>query len=73
MGKESTALAFAMGGKCAGEISSTTLQETKIPCGICKPCRKIEAGNHPDIIRVKPSGPFIKIDQIRSLCQTLAS
>lgn len=72
VGKESTALAFAMACNCAGEISSTTLQETKIPCGICKPCRKIEAGNHPDIIRVKPSGPFIKIDQIRSLCQTLA-
>ncbi|MFC1578426.1 DNA polymerase III subunit delta' [Thermodesulfobacteriota bacterium] len=72
VGKESTALAFAMACNCAGEISSTTRQETKIPCGLCKPCRKIEAGNHPDIIRVKPSGPFIKIDQIRSLCQTLA-
>ena len=72
VGKESTALAFAMACNCAGEISSTTRQETKIPCGLCKPCRKIEAGNHPDIIRVKPSGPFIKIDQIRSLCHTLA-
>ena len=72
MGKESTALAFAMACNCTGEISSTTRQETKTPCGLCKPCRKIEAGNHPDIIRVKPSGPFIKIDQIRSLCQTLA-
>jgi len=72
VGKESAALAFAMACNCTGEISSTTRQETKIPCGICKPCRKIEAGNHPDIIRVKPSGPFIKIDQIRSLCQTLA-
>ena len=72
MGKESAALAFAMACNCTGEISSTTRQETKIPCGLCKPCRKIEAGNHPDIIRVKPSGPFIKIDQIRSLCQTLA-
>jgi DNA polymerase-3 subunit delta' len=42
------------------------------PCGVCKSCRKIDAGSHPDIIRVKPSGSFIKIDQIRSLCQTLA-
>ena len=72
VGKEKTAVTFAMACNCAGEFSSTTRQETNIPCGICKPCRKIEAGNHPDIIRVKPSGPFIKIDQIRSLCQTLA-
>ena len=72
VGKESTAVAFAMACNCAGEIPSPIRQETSSSCGICKPCRKIEAGNHPDIIRVKPSGPFIKIDQIRSLCQTLA-
>jgi len=72
VGREKTAIAFAMACNCAGEFSSTTRQETKIPCGNCKPCRKIEAGNHPDIIRVKPSGPFIKIDQIRTLCQILA-
>ncbi len=72
VGKESAALAFAMACNCVGEISTTTRREKNIPCGICKPCRKIEAGNHPDIIRLKPSGPYIKIDQIRSLCQTLA-
>ena len=72
VGKESTALAFAMACNCAAENSSTTRPEPDIPCGTCKSCRKIEAGNHPDIIRVKPSGPFIKIKQIRSLCQTLA-
>ena len=72
VGKESTALAFAMACNCAGEDSSTTRPQPDIPCGICKSCRKIETGNHPDIIRVKPSGPFIKIKQIRSLCQTLA-
>jgi DNA polymerase-3 subunit delta' len=72
VGKESTAIAFAMACNCAAETPNTTRQETKRPCGICKPCRKIEADNHPDIIRVKPSGPFIKIGQIRSLCQTLA-
>ena len=72
IGSESTATAFAMACNCTGDNSNTTRQEPNIPCGICKPCRKIEAGNHPDIIRLKPSGPFIKIDQIRSLCQTLA-
>jgi DNA polymerase-3 subunit delta' len=72
VGKESTALAFAMACNCAGDNAGPTRPESGIPCGNCKSCRKIEAGNHPDIIRVKPSGPFIKIDQIRSLCQTLA-
>ena len=43
-----------------------------MPCGDCKPCRKIESDSHPDIIRLRPAGPFIKIDQIRTLCQTLA-
>ena len=71
MGKESTAMAFAMACNCTGDISNAIRQETNIPCGRCKPCLKIEAGNHPDIIWVKPSGPFIKIDQIRSLCQTI--
>jgi DNA polymerase-3 subunit delta' len=72
IGKENTAIAFAMACNCAEEISDPIRQETKIPCGRCKPCLKIEAGNHPDIIRIKPSGPFIKIDQIRALCQTIA-
>ena len=72
VGKESTALAFAMACNCAGQDSDPGRPESDIPCGHCKSCRKIETGNHPDIIRVKPSGPFIKISQIRSLCQTLA-
>lgn len=72
VGKESTALAFAMACNCSGQDSDPGQPESDIPCGHCKSCRKIEAGNHPDIIRVTPSGPFIKISQIRSLCQTLA-
>ena len=72
VGKESTALAFAMACNCSGQDSDPGQPEPDIPCGHCKSCRKIETGNHPDIIRVTPSGPFIKISQIRSLCQTLA-
>ena len=37
------------------------------PCGVCKVCRKIKSGSHPDIILIKPSGQFIKIEQIRDL------
>lgn len=41
-------------------------------CGTCKACRKIESGNHPDIIQIKPAGPFIKIAQVRALIHALA-
>lgn len=38
-----------------------------IPCGTCRPCKKIESGNHPDMIVVEPTGAFIRVDQVRSL------
>ena len=87
VGKERAAVAFSMACNCAGKpaISGTegahrrsskdpgTSRHFSVnPCGRCRSCRRIESNNHPDIIRLKPSGPFIKIDQIRSLCQTLA-
>jgi DNA polymerase-3 subunit delta' len=56
----------------ANDFAVEAARMTTTPCCDCKSCRKIRANNHPDIIRVKPSGPFIKIDQIRSLCQILA-
>ena len=88
VGKQTTAMAFAMACNCLAQeprhISEgtksqaknghTTLDQTTTaaPSGCCKSCRKIESGNHPDIILVKPSGPFIRIGQIRDLCHTLA-
>jgi len=87
VGKERAAVALAMACNCAAnregsdservvgrttDLSNTGRSFTTQPCGSCKSCRKIESDNHPDIIRLKPSGPFIKIDQIRTLCQTLA-
>jgi len=88
VGKQSTAVTFAMACNCTGDNSenksewgdnraadghSTTNRPRRTnPCGNCKSCRKIESEHHPDIIRIKPSGVFIKIDQIRALCRTLA-
>lgn len=60
---------------CEDENSLHTAQNRYAgtnPCGSCKSCRKVQSGNHPDIIIVEPSGPYIKIGQIRALCHTLA-
>ncbi|MFC1813893.1 DNA polymerase III subunit delta' [Thermodesulfobacteriota bacterium] len=48
------------------------LQDLIHPCGCCRSCRKIESNNHPDIIFIKPSGAFIRINQIRTLFHSLS-
>ena len=48
------------------------LHELIHSCGCCRSCKKIESDNHPDIIFVKPSGAFIRINQIRTLIHTLS-
>ena len=40
-------------------------------CETCPSCKKIISGSHPDILHIKPAGSAIKIDQIRSLRDTL--
>jgi DNA polymerase-3 subunit delta' len=88
VGKQTAAKALAMACNCQGDDSGCKPGIQKIPtndrrgfsaqntatgaCGRCKSCRKIESGNHPDIIQIKPSGAFIKIAQIRELGRTLA-
>lgn len=59
VGKKTTALAFAQALNCLG-----TEKTTAEPCASC---RKIDAGNHPDVLTVAPRGLFIKIDDIRDL------
>lgn len=41
-------------------------------CGTCLSCRRIEAGNHPDVLLISPEGASIKIDQIRALQKEMA-
>ena len=82
MGKDRAAVALAMALNCEAsnpesgrslsfDDKNTNRSFTVTPCGSCNSCRKIESDQHPDIIRLKPAGSFIKIDQIRALCQTL--
>lgn len=37
------------------------------PCGRCSTCRRIETGNHPDVMVISPSGATIKIGAMREL------
>lgn len=68
IGKTSVARLFAMAAKCdQRETTGATL-----PCGRCRSCRRIDGGLHPDVLQIEPQGAFMRIDQIRALCNTLA-
>jgi DNA polymerase-3 subunit delta' len=84
VGKQAAALAFAMACNCKGQDPGRFEPDNAVssdrneyhfsgdPCGKCRSCRKIQSGNHPDIIHIKPSGDYIRIAQIRTLIETLA-
>lgn len=61
-GKKMAALAFVEAIFCGGIDG----------CGECRSCRKMDAGQHPDLHLVEPDGAFIKIDQIRELQRELS-
>ena len=77
IGKQTTAMNFAMAIHCehpgpmAGGVSFSGAG-TIDPCGACRPCRNIASGSHPDVHCVGPSGAYIRIDAIRSLCETVS-
>ena len=76
VGKQTTAMAFAMACNC--RTLKSALDRHLPPnaadaCGECAPCRKISrVGQHPDIIHVAPASSVIRIDQIRALLEQLA-
>lgn len=66
-GKREAAFWFAKGCNC--------ITPDHIGCSKCKPCLKIEAGTHPDILEVKPETgkKAILISQIRQLAGLIAT
>lgn len=64
VGKTTFALDMASLLLCHNPIAGRT-------CDSCPSCLKFRTGNHPDLLRLKPDGASIKIDQIRSLKQAL--
>ncbi len=64
VGKTTTALALAAVLLCRNPKALE-------PCGICPGCRKVQSGNHPDLLRIRPEGAAIKIDQIREMKKAL--
>jgi len=84
VGRYQTAIRLAMALNCTGQPDISTESDgqntngdSQDPaywpvCGSCPACRKIITGEHPDILSIQPAGNALKIDQIRSLCDTLA-
>ncbi|MGA9173509.1 MAG: DNA polymerase III subunit delta' [Thermoactinomyces sp.] len=59
-GKRAMALQFAKALNCEQPDENDA-------CGRCPSCLKVEHGNHPDIVTLKPEGSVIKIDQLRAI------
>lgn len=77
IGKQYAAKRFVMACNCreqTGESDPSSGNGGSIFSGecACASCRKIRTGNHPDIHWISPQGNYIKIDQIRALCDQLA-
>ena len=73
IGKKKTALAFAMGLNCHSIAGQSDMEsESTEPCGLCRSCKKIAAGQHPDLIIVEPEQSRIKISAVRDLGNSLA-
>jgi len=63
IGKRTTALVFAKALNCKEGGTDA--------CDACASCRKIDSGNHPDLLLIKPEGQFIKVADIKELQERL--
>lgn len=54
------------------EYSQLLNCDTHVSCGTCPNCRLFQSDNHPDFLRIEPSGKFIKISQIHDLIDELS-
>ena len=66
-GRKRAAIWFAKAANCTGSHGT--------PCDLCRSCRKIDAGHHPDIIEVAPAEPHkpIPISRIREITALTAA
>lgn len=75
VGKRTVAKAFAMALNCSGDSADGhggPDAGTDKPCGRCRACRQIQAGNHPDIIQIGPANGMLRIGQVRELLAVLS-
>jgi len=63
VGKATLARHFAQLLNCTGDGK---------PCGVCRSCRKVVSGNHPDVRILDDEHETLKIDQVRDLQHELS-
>lgn len=64
IGKRRMALEFAKALNCERTAGNDAFNGA---CDQCPACRRVNSGNHPDVVQVTSSGVFIKIEQIREI------
>lgn len=69
-GKSDAALQTAMLLNCARGVPPEGLDG--VAACTCRSCRKIRSGVHPDLHRIAPAGPRIRIDRVRDLIGRLS-
>ncbi|WJY26746.1 DNA polymerase III subunit delta' [Sporosarcina trichiuri] len=64
VGKKNAALYFAQLLLCENPVEN-------VPCETCRACKRVESGNHPNILIVEPDGQDIKKDQMTQLLNVM--
>ncbi len=68
IGKNTLAHVFAMALNCLSEDVNLR------PCGVCRSCKLIQSGNHPDMLysELDPTTGALKIDSVRAVMSRIA-